>query len=128
MRNDLARPASHFRTYQEGRLPVGKCGLCGKDTYAVPEGGWFHWATLGQGCPVEVPETPQETPQETKTEVIDLDTAERRNARQELSSTYRRPSWEWMGCRKDGRVMVALSDQEHADAVTAYREALVRPS
>lgn len=44
---------SGFRTREgkgEERLPVGKCGKCGQETYRVPAGAWLHWGTLAEEC------------------------------------------------------------------------------
>lgn len=56
------------------------------------------------------------------------DTVERQNARQGLTSTYRRPSWEWVACVENGRTVAALSDEEHAEMVAARKLALGRLS
>lgn len=42
----------HFRTRENGDLPIGTCGDCGRETYQVPAGVWLHWSTLTGSCPV----------------------------------------------------------------------------
>ena len=99
-RNDLARPRAGFRTVQDGTLAQDYCPRCRGVLYRVPEGSWFHWSTLGEACvnqpPLERPSEPREGP---KSDPRGLDTPARGLARAGLSSTYRRPSWEWMGCK-----------------------------
>ena len=102
MRNDLARPRGGFRTREEGTLEVKPCPSCTGATYVVPEGMWLHWSTLEEACPQEGAEKPVEVPYgptlaERSPSV--LDSPERGLRRARLSGTYRRPSWEWMGCR-----------------------------
>jgi hypothetical protein len=102
VRNDLSRPRKSFRTREEGTLSTRTCETCMGVLYRVEEGSWLHWLTLGTACPREGSETIVEvafgpTVQECRFSV--LDSPERGLARAQLSSTYRRPSWEWMGCR-----------------------------
>lgn len=102
MRDDLARPRGGFRTREAGTLEVGACSACSSVTYKVPEGMWLHWATVEEGCPQEASETVVERPygptMAERTPSV-LDSPERGLARSRCEATYRRPSWEWMGCR-----------------------------
>ncbi len=102
MRNDLARPRERFRLRKDGTLEVGRCSACRGETYRVDAGTWLHWTTLGEACPSDASVTVEKvaygpTMQECSPSVLDSPT--RGLARAGLSATYRRGSWEWMGCR-----------------------------
>ncbi len=102
MRDDLARPRGEFRTVEAGTLPTQRCLKCTRLVYRVPAGMWFHWNTLEEGCQREGTEKPVEAvfgPSVRECGPYPGDTAERGLARAGLSATYRRGSWEWMGCR-----------------------------
>lgn len=93
-----------FRTREDGTLPIRDCPACGQKTYTVPAGGWRHWGTLAEACgpvPVVVVSVavckPRHGAKSTGT-----DTPERIAARAGLREMWRRPSWEWMGCRETG--------------------------
>lgn len=98
-RNDLARPRGGFRTVQDGSLPTRVCGECGEDEYRVDAGTWLHWRNLEARCGDSAPIAVSKPRTATKSAVVGEDSPERGLARAGLSSTYRRGSWEWMGCR-----------------------------
>lgn len=98
-RNDLARPRARFRLREDGSLETGTCSACEGETYRVDEGTWLHWTTLGEACTNQPPlERPSKGQEGAKSGPRGLDTPARGLARAGLSSTYRRPSWEWMAC------------------------------
>ena len=101
MRDDLARPRAGFRIVQDGTLTQDYCPRCRGVLYRVPEGTWLHWSTLETACPREGAEKVEKVAYgPTMDERVPslLDSPTRGLARVGLSSTYRRPSWEWMGC------------------------------
>lgn len=99
-RNDLARPRGGFRTREDGTLSTRTCETCMGVLYRVPEGMWLHWGTLVEGCAREAPPIGVSKPREgAKSGPRGLDTPERGLARARCAGSYRRPSWEWMGCR-----------------------------
>lgn len=91
-----------FRTREDGTLEVSACVQCAGATYRVEEGMWLHWSTLEEACLQEASVTAVEVPYgptlAERTPSM-LDSPERGLQRARLSATYRRPSWEWMGCR-----------------------------
>ena len=100
-RNDLARPRARFRLREDGSLGTGTCSACEGETYRVDEGTWLHWSTLEPACPREGAETVEKVacgPTMDERVPSLLDSPTRGLARVGLTSTYRRPSWEWMGC------------------------------
>ncbi len=101
MRDGTGEVRSRFRTREVGDLPTGQCGQCGRETYQTLTGSWQHWHSLVEACesvkPLERSPKPRTA---TKTAWEGLDTPVRAWKRSQVStSTYRRPSWEWMGCR-----------------------------
>jgi hypothetical protein len=102
MRNDLARPRAGFRLREDGTLSTRTCEQCGKLVYVVPEGFWRHWATLAPECvSLEAPRTDENVacgPTVQECGPYPLDSPTRGLARASLTSTYRRGSWEFMGC------------------------------
>lgn len=102
-RNDLSRPRARFRLREDGTLETKECPACSGPLYVVPAGTWLHWGTLAEECKAsEGSQTNEKVP--FGPAMVDrgpypLDSPERGLTRAGLSSTYRRGSWEWMGCR-----------------------------
>lgn len=88
-----------FRTVQEGTLPTRVCGKCGEEEYRTDSGLWLHWRNLEARCGESVMIALSKPQEGHKSGPVGLDTPERGLARAGLTSTYRRGSWEWMGCR-----------------------------
>ncbi len=98
-RNDLARPRASFKVWQDRSLPIRQCGQCREDEYRTDSGLWLHWRNLEARCGESTPIGASKPRQGAKLGAVGLDTPARGLARARCDASYRRPSWEWMGCR-----------------------------
>lgn len=89
-----------FRTVQDGTLSTKTCERCSTLLYRVDTGLWLHWTTLQEACRIDsAPIALSKRQEGAKLATVGLDTPARGLARARCDASYRRPSWEWVGCK-----------------------------